>query len=97
VVATLIFDALHVHAFASNHGPNCRHHITETSTPVRTKAGYDCPTCTWQRNLQQQAARTWSPDLIRSSAPVFVAAPVTWLTRDDAQPALFRGPPVLVA
>jgi len=97
VAATLIFDAIHLHAFATDHGPNCRHHITQVPAPVRTNSGYECPTCTWQRNLQQQTARTWSPDLVRSSDPVFVVAPTSWLTRDDAQPALFRGPPVFVS
>jgi hypothetical protein len=97
VAATLIFDALHLHAFTSNHGPNCPHHIAQVPAPVGTKTGYECPACTWQRNLPQQSARTWSPDLVRSSLPVFVAGPVSWLTRDDAQPALFRGPPAFIA
>ena len=97
VAATLIFDGLHVHGLATDHGPNCRHHWTEAPAPVRASTGYECPTCTWQRNLPQQSARTWSPDLVRAATPVFVAAPVTWLTRDDAQPALFRGPPVLAS
>ena len=70
VAATLIFDALHLHAFVRDHGPLCRHHISEPPPPVRASSGYECPTCSWQRNLPQQAARTWSPDLVRSSKPV---------------------------
>ena len=97
VAATLIFDALHFHAYPTDHGPNCRHHVTQVPAPVRAKTGYECPTCTWLRNLPQPSARSWSPDLVGSSVPVFVAAPVSWPTRDDAQPALFRGPPVFIA
>lgn len=97
IVATLIFDAMHLHALASDHDPNCPHHVTQVPAPVGTRTGYECPACSWQRNLPQQSARTWLPDLIRSSAPLFVVAPVSWLTRDDAQPALFRGPPAFSA
>ena len=97
VIAALVFDALHLHTFADAHGPNCRHHVTQDPAPFRAKTGYECPACTWQRNQPQPSVRTWSPDLVRSSEPVFVPAPVSWLTREDAQPALFRGPPVFVA
>lgn len=95
VAATLIFDALHLHPFVPDHGPLCRHHISEPPPPVRASSGYECPTCSWQRNLPQQATRTWSPDLVRSSEPVFIVAPAFWRASEDIQPALFRGPPVL--
>jgi hypothetical protein len=94
VAATLIFDALHFHPFAPEHGPLCRHHITEQANPLRASTGYECPTCNWQRNLPQTTARTWSPDLVRTTIAVYSPAAVAQFVSDGVQPALFRGPPV---
>jgi hypothetical protein len=93
VAATLIFDALHFHPFGGEHGPLCRHHVTEQPTPLRASTGYECPSCTWQRNLPQQTARTWSPSLTRTTISAFTPAIVTRFASEDVQPAPFRGPP----
>lgn len=95
IAATLIFDALHVHPFAPEHGPRCPHHLTEPPSPLHATNNYECPTCNWQRNLQQRSIRTWSPDLVR--APLATVAPAAVIVRasDRVQPAPFRGPPVL--
>jgi hypothetical protein len=94
VAATLIFDALHFHPLGPEHGPLCRHHITEQPNPLRASAGYECATCTWQRNLPQTTARTWSPDLVRTTIAVYSPDAVAEFVSDGVQPALFRGPPV---
>ena len=94
VAATLIFDALHFHPFAPEHGPLCRHHLTEQPSPLHATNGYECPTCNWQRNLPQTSVRTWSPNLTRTTIAAFAPTIVTRLASDDVQPSPFRGPPV---
>lgn len=97
IAATLLFDALHVHPIAPEHGANCRHHLTEQQAPVRASTGYECPTCNWMRNLPTQSARTWSASVVRTTiqflAPAATLAPKT----DHLQSAWFRGPPSLLA
>lgn len=93
VIATLIFDALHFHPLGAEHGPLCRHHLTEQPNPLRTSTGYECPTCNWQRNLPQQSARTWAPSLTRTTIFSFTTPLVTRFASEDVQPAPFRGPP----
>ena len=95
IAATLIFDALHFHPIAPEHGARCPHHFTEPASPLHASNSYECPTCNWQRNLQQQSARTWSPDLVRTTLPMFAPAAVIQRASEDVQPSLFRGPPVL--
>jgi hypothetical protein len=95
IAATLIFDALHFHPLAPEHGPRCPHHLTEQASPLHATKDYECPTCNWLRNLQQQSARTWSPDLIPAQLPALAPAAVIVRASEDVQPSPFRGPPAL--
>lgn len=95
IAATLIFDALHFHPLAPEHGPRCPHHLTEQPSPLHATNNYECPTCSWQRHLQQQSARTWSPDVIRTLMPAFAPATVIARAAEDVQPVPLRGPPAL--
>lgn len=92
IAATLIFDALHFHPLAEEHGPLCRHHLTEQPNPLRS-GGYECPACNWQRNLPTQSARAWSPNLRQMAVAPFAPAIVSRVSAEDVQPAPFRGPP----
>jgi hypothetical protein len=95
IAATLIFDALHFHPLAPEHGPRCPHHLTEQASPLHASNNYECPTCNWMRNLQQQSARTWSPDVVRMQEAVLAPATVILRASEEVQPSLFRGPPSL--
>jgi hypothetical protein len=95
IAATLIFDALHFHPFAPEHGPRCPHHLTEQASPLHATNNYECPTCNWQRNLPTQSARTWSPDVVRTMLPSVAPAVVIVRADQHVQPASFRGPPVV--
>lgn len=95
IAATLIFDALHVHPIAPEHGPHCPHHLTEQPTPFHTSGNYECPACNWLRNLPQQSARTWSPDAVRTLLPAAIPAATIRRAAENVQPSPFRGPPVL--
>jgi hypothetical protein len=95
IAATLLFDALHVHPIAPEHGALCRHHLTEPPAPIRTSTGYECPSCNWLRNLPTQAARTWSPAVVRTSLQVIAPAATLEPNTEHLQSAWFRGPPTL--
>jgi hypothetical protein len=97
VAATLILDALHVHPFGPEHGALCRHHVTEQPTPLRANTGYECPTCNWQRNLPTQAARTWSPDVVRLALTIVAPSATLDVTTELVQHIQFRGPPASAA
>lgn len=96
VAAALIFDAFHFHPIAPQHGPNCPHHLSDQPDPLRTSTGYACPSCNWQRNLQQSGDRTWTADFVPAKLPVLPHVAVAAGSREDIQPALFRGPPPAV-